>query len=73
MAALFYGKYIVISRPRYDEELGTWVPYASVTLDGIGDAFYYHQFDELEKAFATEDEALAYGFAVAGRWIDKEQ
>jgi hypothetical protein len=71
LPALVYGKYVVISRPRYDENLGAWVPYASVCWDG--DGVHYHQLQHLDKTFTTEEQALAYGFAVAHNWIAKER
>lgn len=70
MASLLYGKSVLISRPRYDERRGTWIPYGSVSWDG--DKFHYHQL-ELSKTFATEEEALAYGFIAAREWIDKQR
>jgi hypothetical protein len=70
LPTLVYGKYVVISRPQYDENLGVWVPHASVSWDG--DGFHYHQLQHLDKTFTTEEQALAYGFAVARNWIDRE-
>ena len=70
MSALIYGIYILISRPRYDEALGAWLPYASVSWNG--DKFHYHQLNELTKTFETDEEALAYGFAVARAWTERK-
>jgi hypothetical protein len=47
-----------------------WRAYASVL--GPGSAVY-HQFNDLEKTFLTEEEAEAFGFNVAGDWIDKDR
>ena len=69
MSALFYGKYVLISRPHYDEKLGAWVPYASVSWDG--DTFHYHQLKDLKQTFRGESEALSYGFLIARDWIDE--
>ena len=68
MSALQYGKYILISRPHYDEKLRTWVSYASVSWNG--DKFHYHQLKDLENTFETEEEALAFGYLAARTWIE---
>ena len=72
MAAFFYGKYVLLSRPYLDEKLGAWMPYASVSWHG-DEKSHYRQFNELGKTFATEEQALAYGFIVARRWIREHQ
>jgi hypothetical protein len=69
MAAILYRKYISISRPRYDEKLRVWLPYASISSHG--DKFHYYQLKNLDKSFETEDEALAFGFFAARDWVDK--
>jgi hypothetical protein len=71
LSALFYGKYVLISGPRYDEKREVWVPSASVCWDHEG--FHYHQLQHLTKTFTTEEQALAYGFAVARNWVPKER
>ena len=71
MATVLYEKYILISRPRYDENFRLWVPYASVSWDG--DKFHYHQLNKVEKSFQTEEEALAFGFITARNWIDEHK
>ena len=71
MSSVLFGKSILISRPRYDEKLGAWIPYASVSWDG--DKFHYHQLHDLNKSFATEEEALAYGYLVAQEWIEAKR
>lgn len=69
MPAFQYGKYILISRPRYDEKLEVWLPYASVSWNG--DKFYYHQLKDFTDNFETEEEALAFGYVTARTWIEK--
>ena len=71
MATVLYGKYILISRPRYDEKLRVWLPYASASWDG--DKFHYHQLKDFGKSFQTEEEALAFGFIAARNWIDEHE
>ena len=71
MAAVKHGKYILISRPRYDEKLRVWFPYASISWDS--DKFHYHQLTDFEKSFQTEEEALAFGFVAARNWIDEHK
>jgi len=68
MSALQHGIYILISRPRYNETLKTWLAYASVSWNA--DKFHYHQLNDLEKTFQTEEEALAFGYVAARTWID---
>lgn len=67
MPALQYGIYILISRPRYDEKLKVWFPYASVSWNG--DKFHYHQLKDLADTFETQEEALAFGYVTARAWI----
>lgn len=64
MAAIIYGKYVLISRPYYDDIIGRWVPYASVSWES-----HYHQLTDLGKTFETEEEAISFGFDVARAWI----
>jgi len=68
MATVLYGKYMLISRPRYDEKVRVWFPYASASW--YGDTFHYKQFKDFEKSFQTEEQALAFGFGAARSWID---
>jgi hypothetical protein len=67
MAGILDGIYILISRPRYDEKLGVWHPYASIAWDG--DKYHYHQLTNLGKSFETKEEAEAFGFVAARTWI----
>ena len=69
MSTVLYGKYMLISRPRYDEKFRLWLPYASISW--YGDTFHYQQFNDFEKSFQTEEQALAFGFGAARSWIDK--
>ena len=71
MATVLYEKYILISRPRYDEKFRLWVPYASISWDG--DKFHYQQLNKFEKSFQTEEEALAFGFGAARSWLDEHK
>jgi hypothetical protein len=71
MAAILYGTYILISRPRYNEKHRLWLPYASISWDG--EKFHYHELNDLAKTFDTEDAALAFGFVAARDWIDEHK
>ena len=71
MPALLHDKYILISRPSYDEKFGRWIPYASAGWEG--QEFHYRQFYDLSKTFETEEEALSFGFVVARDWIAEER
>jgi hypothetical protein len=71
MTALLDGNYILISRPRYDDELRVWRPYASVS--STGDRFHYHQFNKLVETFETEEETCAFGFTTARHWLDEHK
>ena len=71
MSTVLYGKYMLISRPRYDEKFRLWFPYASIFCDG--EKFYYHQFNDFEKSFQIEEQALAFGFGAARSWIDEHK
>jgi hypothetical protein len=62
MSAILYGTYILISRPRYDERLKVWLPYASISWDGA--KYHYHQLTNLGKSFDTEEEAEAFGLSL---------
>ena len=68
MAAIFHGKHILFSRPRYDSKLVAWRAYASVSWNGA--EFAYHKLD-LEEIFQTEKEALAFGYAACRTWVDE--
>jgi hypothetical protein len=72
-AARAHGKYILISRPHYDEKMGAWVPYAACFADEIPDDenFYYRRFNDLNSTFQTEEQALSFGFIVARAWVDE--
>jgi hypothetical protein len=54
ISAILYETYILISRPRYDEKLGVWLPYASVAWNS--DKYHYHQLTNLGKSFETQEE-----------------
>jgi hypothetical protein len=71
MAVKFYEKYVLISRPRYDERLGVWFTHASIFRDD--DKFLYYQLKNLGKTFETEKEALAFGFSAARLWLDEHK
>ena len=71
MAGILYGIYILISRPRYDDKLAVWLPYASVSWDG--NKYQYHQLTSLGKSFDTQEEAEAFGFVAARGWIDEHK
>ena len=71
MAALQYGIYVLISRPHYDDKLGTWLPYASVSWND--DKFHYHQLKDLKETFQTEEEALAFGYIAGRTWINQHR
>ena len=71
MATVLYGKYMLISRPHYDEKLRVWFPYASTSW--YGDTFHYQQFKDFEKSFQTEEQALAFGFVAARNWIEEHE
>ena len=67
MPVLQYGIYILISRPRYDEKVRAWLPYASVSWKT--DKFNYYRLNDLEHTFQTENEALAFGYLAGRAWI----
>ena len=70
MSTQQYGQTILISRPRYDENVEAWRPYASITLNDLQGTFLYRQIKPKE-SFATEQEALSFGFIVAREWVDE--
>ena len=72
MPVVEYGRYMVISRPRFDASLGVWVPYASVYWH-VDDGFRCHRLTDFNDTFIAEEEALAFGFAAARRWINQER
>jgi hypothetical protein len=72
MPTSIYRKYILMSRPRYDEKAGVWEPYASVAADVLDEKnFYYHQLKDLNSSFETEEQAVSFGFIVARAWVDE--
>jgi len=72
MSAEEYGKYFLISRPRYDDELRLWLPYASVwSRDPAGCYSLEHRWADYNRAFETETEALNFGFLFARQWISE--
>ena len=70
MAALEYGKYILVSRPHLDQHLGLWIPHVSVYWED-GDRIQFHRFASLTQTFFTEEHALHFGFAFARAWVDE--
>ena len=72
MAASEYKKYTLISQPHYDENVGVWVPDASVAANVDKDNSYYHQLKHLNSNFETEEQALSFGFIVARAWVDEQ-
>ena len=62
MSTVLYGQYMLISRPRYDEKFRLWFPYASISW--YGNTFHYQQFNDFEKSFQTEEQALALASAL---------
>ena len=71
MSTVLYGKYMLISRPRYDEKLRVWFPYASISW--YGHTFLYQQLTDFERSFQSEEQALAFGFVAARNWIDEHE
>jgi hypothetical protein len=58
MAAIIYGKYVLISRPRTTMRyLAAGFPYASVSWES-----HYNQLTDLGKTFETEEEAVSFDF-----------
>ena len=72
VAVLPYRKYVLTSRPHHDVELKRWIPSASVAWQGKI-KLHYHQLNDLEDTFQTEEEALAFGFIAARAWIDEHR
>ena len=70
VVVLLYEKFVLVARPNLNCSLGVWRPYASVLGAYYGSALY-HQFNELERTFLTEEEAEAFCFAVARAWVDE--
>ena len=69
MPSLQYGRYIIISRPHYDEKTQKWIAYASVSWsDG---QFHYHQLKDFEETFQREEEAVAFGYVAGRAWIKR--
>lgn len=68
MAALKYGKRVLVSRPRYDPEVGLWRPCARVLWRAGKDVVQSHRF-KLNQRFDSEEDALLFGLVVARMWI----
>lgn len=66
------GRYIIISRPRFDKNAAVWLFHASIVADGDERNFDYRQFMDLNTRFEREEHALYYGFIVAREWIDEQ-
>ncbi len=75
MTASMYKKHTLFSGPYYDDELGVWMPHASVVqdvfIDGDDNNFYYHEMKNLNQSFETEEQALCFGFISGRCWIDE--
>jgi hypothetical protein len=72
MAVLQHGKYIIVARPHLDENLGVWVPYASVAWQD-DEGYRFHRFTNLIRTFLTQEEAEGFGMVVARAWLEKER
>ncbi len=72
MALVEYGRYTLISRPHFDASLRAWVPYASIYWH-VDDGFRCHRLTDFNDTFSGQEEAVAFGFAAARAWIDKER
>jgi hypothetical protein len=72
MALVEYGRYTLISRPHFDASLRVWVPYASIYWH-VDDGFRCHRLTDFNDTFSGQEEAVAFGFAAARAWIDKER
>ena len=72
MAVLKYGKYSVVSRPRYHPRNGVWRASASVIWYDDKDEVHSHRFN-LDRSFDTADDALLFGFLVARMWVDRKK
>ena len=67
-----YGKYVLASLPQFHSYRNGWVPYASAQwLDGK--EWRYHQLQDMDMIFDTEQEAVDFGFAMARAWINQER
>jgi hypothetical protein len=71
MAAKFYAKYFLISRPRYDKKIRAWLPYVRIYWGS--EEFFNHELKDLVKSFETQEEALAFGFTAARLWLDEHK
>jgi hypothetical protein len=71
MAVLEFGKYILVSRPRFNAAGGHWLPYASALWMDRGE-LHYHRF-KLDRTFDTEEDALLFGFLMARMWVETER
>jgi hypothetical protein len=69
MALEFHGDRHILCRPKHQRDTGAWVPYAIVTW-WDDDGFHSKYLDEMRETFETEEEATAFGFAVARAWIE---
>ena len=69
MATEVYKSCTIVSLPRHLWNKGFWVPYAlAIWRDGSG--FHSHYFDNMEKTFESEAEAVEFGFTIVRAWID---
>jgi hypothetical protein len=71
MGALKYGKYTIVSQPRFDHCLGLWIPCASAYWDGH-DGIHFQRFFDIDNTFAAENEARFFGMLVARTWLDEQ-
>jgi hypothetical protein len=70
MAQESYKGRLILSRPEHPA-LTLWRPYAKVMWQDEN-GFQFHEFVYTHIVFNTEKEAIAYGFAAARAWIEKE-
>ena len=70
MAQETYKGRLVLSRPEHPDYT-LWRPYAKVMWQD-GNGFHFEELVSKDIFFNTEKEAIAYGFAVARSWIEKE-
>jgi hypothetical protein len=72
MGALKYGKYTIVSEPRFDHCLGLWIPCAVAFWDLPG-GLRFRRFFASDNTFAAQDEAVFFGILVARTWVVNSQ
>lgn len=60
------GRYIIISRPRFDKNAAVWLFHASIVADGDERNFDYRQFMDLNTRFEREEQALHSASSLLG-------